>query len=616
MLISQENKISKGGFLLLKVVATCFLLTTLTHASNLFVEAKELYKKQLYEEAREKILEYLKISPNNLDANQFLVEIHFQTQNYSAADLVLQKLLKMSKSEKTRLLLAKLYFFKDDFKSSEKEIQNILNQNKRSVEAWLLLAKIKEKMGYIVQSHSLYKEIGILEPNNIDWLNQYGEFLLQQVPSGFPNHMALYQKQYPETFGYFYLYSRYHYKNGDFATSLSSVQRALYYNPNNRDGLELLFHILVAKKEYQGALNVLKKNLTDSNRFHYWLAILYYEMANAKGFLLPDKLYLDKNILQNLRLSILKNEDNESATIFSDFLIYNNFQSSDPIRKRCAEENFLKAKQWQTEGNLPLFETTLRWAVRLNPVEPNYRNLLASHYKVQNKMYSYYEELKIIKSFLKEPDFVLNTRIEILDKEWNNSLVGQYKLSPLSIDNIGQNISQITVTSPYKNTPNLQEIYKKQFEYEISTSSILTQSKTASAKIPSWLLHLDVQQYEKNLQVNVKVLDSIKKETIYEFRRVTTGNTQIKKSCFDIKRLLENNAPIHASIVKIQNHKILISAGFQQGVKVGSMFKFLDNPKDTIIVSRVEETVSEGALSNIANHNFIKPNQILILSKK
>lgn len=383
-----------------------------------FEENKEYLK------AIEQFLKAIELNPNYFDAYYHLANCYFILEKYEEANDIIQKGLKLEYKDNPSLLLyAKILIKLGDLLKAENICDSIINRNPTFLDAYFLKAEIKIYQSRISEAFDIYNKLLRRYPD--DWkVNLYLYKFFQNI--GKDKESLVYLRKALDLAPYeplvFEELSYYYFNKNDIAQTQEFLHRLFELDPLNSQGLFIKGYILIQQNNIQEALNVLQKLYeTYPTRLNVlWLNAYLYERlenyAQAINFL-------------SKALNLFPYD--EMVRFYLEELIIkaNQMQFYD-LRKQLADYNYKWAKFFFSNGFNQKGEILLRRAVRLMPMNTDYRFTLSEMFRGKKAYFKQLEQYNILKDLGYGG---IDTKIDLLNYSLRNTLENKYKIKPYSI---------------------------------------------------------------------------------------------------------------------------------------------------------------------------------------
>ncbi|MEJ5273429.1 MAG: tetratricopeptide repeat protein [Spirochaetota bacterium] len=383
-----------------------------------FEENKEYLK------AIEQFLKAIELNPNYFDAYYHLANCYFILEKYEEANDIIQKGLKLEYEDNPSLLLyAKILIKLGDLLKAENICDSIINRNPTFLDAYFLKAEIKIYQSRISEAFDIYNKLLRRYPD--DWkVNLYLYKFFQNI--GKDKESLVYLRKALDLAPYeplvFEELSYYYFNKNDIAQTQEFLHRLFELDPSNSQGLFIKGYILIQQDNIQEALNVLQK------LYETYPTRLNVLWLNAY---LSDRLGNYEQAINFLNKALNLFPYDEMVRFYLEELIIkaNQMQFYD-LRKQLADYNYKWAKFFFSNGLSQKGEILLRRAVRLMPMNTDYRFTLSEMFRGKKAYFKQLEQYNILKDLGYGG---IDTKIDLLSYSLRNTLENKYKIKPYSI---------------------------------------------------------------------------------------------------------------------------------------------------------------------------------------
>ncbi|MFN3410744.1 MAG: tetratricopeptide repeat protein [Exilispira sp.] len=393
------------------------------NAINYYQNGLKYEQSKDYLKAIEQYIKAIELNPNYFDAYFHLASCYFILEKYEEAMDIVQKGLKLESEDNNFLLLyAKILIKLGDLKKAENICDSIINRNPTFLDAYFLKAEIKIYLSSINEAFDIYSKLLRRYPD--DWkVNLYLFKFYQNL--GKDKESLIYIRKALDIAPYepliFEELAYYYFNKNDIEQTNEFLTRLFELDPDNPQGLFIKSYILIQQNFLTDALFVLQKLYkTYPTKLNVlWLNSYIYEKLNNYNNAIN---YLN-NALE------LFPYDEVVRFKLEELLIKANLMEFYDLKSKLAEYNYKWANFFFSNGFSQKGEILLRRAVRLMPMNTNYRFTLSEMFRSKKAYFKQLEQYNILKDLGYKG---IDTRIDILTYSLRNSLENRYKIKPYS----------------------------------------------------------------------------------------------------------------------------------------------------------------------------------------
>ncbi|HPC38898.1 MAG TPA: tetratricopeptide repeat protein [Exilispira sp.] len=412
--------------LIIFVIIAFFLIISFQtpNAISYYQSGIKFEENKEYLKAIEQFLKAIELNPNYFDAYYHLANCYFILEKYEEANDIIQKGLKLEYEDNPSLLLyAKILIKLGDLLKAENICDSIINRNPTFLDAYFLKAEIKIYQSRISEAFDIYNKLLRRYPD--DWkVNLYLYKFFQNI--GKDKESLVYLRKALDLAPYeplvFEELSYYYFNKNDIAQTQEFLHRLFELDPSNSQGLFIKGYILIQQDNIQEALNVLQK------LYETYPTRLNVLWLNAY---LSDRLGNYEQAINFLNKALNLFPYDEMVRFYLEELIIkaNQMQFYD-LRKQLADYNYKWAKFFFSNGLSQKGEILLRRAVRLMPMNTDYRFTLSEMFRGKKAYFKQLEQYNILKDLGYGG---IDTKIDLLSYSLRNTLENKYKIKPYSI---------------------------------------------------------------------------------------------------------------------------------------------------------------------------------------
>jgi tetratricopeptide (TPR) repeat protein len=381
-------------------------------------------EKKEYLKAIEQFLKAIELNPNYFDAYYHLAYCYFLLEKYEEANDIIQKGLKLEYEDNPSLLLyAKILIKLGDLAKAEGICDSIINRNPTFLDAYFLKAEIKIYQSKISDAFDIYSKLLRRYPD--DWkVNLYLYKFYQNI--GKDKESLIYLRKALDLAPYepsiFEELSYYYFNKNDIAQTEEFLQRLFELDPKNSQGLFIKAYILIKQDRFEEASNILQQlyEMYPSRLNVLWLNSYLAEKLND---------YEKAIKFLNSALNLFPYDEMVRFYLEEMIIKANQMQFYD-LRTGLAEYNFKWANFFFSNGFSLKGEILLRRAVRLMPMNTNYRWTLSEMFRSKKAYFKQLEQYNILKDLGYSS---ISTKIDVLTYSLRNSLENKYNIKPYSI---------------------------------------------------------------------------------------------------------------------------------------------------------------------------------------
>ncbi|NMC67749.1 MAG: tetratricopeptide repeat protein [Spirochaetales bacterium] len=395
-----------------------------SNAVSYYQNGLNFEEKKEYLKAIEQFLKAIELNPNYFDAYYHLASCYFLLEKYEEANDIIQKGLRLEYEDNPSLLLyAKILIKLGDLAKAEGICDSIINRNPTFLDAYFLKAEIKIYQSKISEAFDIYSKLLRRYPD--DWkVNLYLYKFYQNI--GKDKESLIYLRKALDLAPYepavFEELSYYYFNKNDIPQTEEFLQRLFELDPKNPQGLFIKAYILIKLDKFEEASNILQK-----------LYEIYPTRLNVLWLnsYLAEKLNNYDKAIKLLSSTLTLFPYDEMVRFYLEELIIkaNQMQFYD-LRSQLAEYNFKWANFFFSNGFSLKGEILLRRAVRLMPMNTNYRWTLSEMFRSRKAYFKQLEQYNILKDLGYSG---ISTKIDVLTYSLRNSLENKYKIKPYSI---------------------------------------------------------------------------------------------------------------------------------------------------------------------------------------
>lgn len=542
-------------------------------------EAGTLYKEGRLYEAYDKVTAYLEKKPRNWEARVLLFQITLDKGLFVKSQEILDSLLKEREDEETWMLAARQYLATGQETKSRDYIMKVLDRNRRHVTALVILSQIEERAGYPSRSTQLYREAGLIDENNPEYLAGYGQFLLNQKRyTDLDGLLSRFQKAHPENPSYFHLAAQRALAARDFNKALALEQKALFWRPENPAYLATLKEIYAQSGRTREFIQYLQKNPgPDGNSSDpYELACAHYATAKKGPFLLPDPKFNQINFFPAMDRAMAEDENNEAIRTFAEEVVLRSTGLTDPLREKYAAFHRARTRWFAETGDRD--KELLSWLrlIKLVPQNLDDRLGYGAFLKDRGFIASYLEQLKLIRNFSILSKFEIEAKILLNERRLNGSLEKKYGLDPLGVPFFKHRIllaEPIRMTS--FRTRNLEEIYGQMIYDRLAQMHPVKVSRQGARSLDQvltrdpqdYVFQATVEEAGTRLKTDVVLLDGRHRIPVARNSFVTDGKEKYLTTMAQMGRWLATSLPPKGTILKNDPDALVVAIGTRDGLE-------------------------------------------------
>ncbi|MCR4422864.1 MAG: tetratricopeptide repeat protein, partial [Exilispira sp.] len=384
-----------------------------SNAVSYYQNGLNFEEKKEYLKAIEQFLKAIELNPNYFDAYYHLASCYFLLEKYEEANDIIQKGLRLEYEDNPSLLLyAKILIKLGDLAKAEGICDSIINRNPTFLDAYFLKAEIKIYQSKISEAFDIYSKLLRRYPD--DWkVNLYLYKFYQNI--GKDKESLIYLRKALDLAPYepavFEELSYYYFNKNDIPQTEEFLQRLFELDPKNPQGLFIKAYILIKLDKFEEASNILQK-----------LYEIYPTRLNVLWLnsYLAEKLNNYDKAIKLLSSTLTLFPYDEMVRFYLEELIIkaNQMQFYD-LRSQLAEYNFKWANFFFSNGFSLKGEILLRRAVRLMPMNTNYRWTLSEMFRSRKAYFKQLEQYNILKDLGYSG---ISTKIDVLTYSLRNSL--------------------------------------------------------------------------------------------------------------------------------------------------------------------------------------------------
>lgn len=548
-------------------------------AIDLYKKGKEAYFLEDYYAAIEYFKKSLAVNPNYVDPILELAYLYYDIENYDYSYNYINKAIKLStKSDKLIIFSADLEVELGLYNLAEKNYNFILQKDPININAQNGLAKLYLKTSKFILAKKVLDNVLKTEPNNFQTIyltakyyqsidkRKSDEYYLLNINNNSLN---------PDS--YFY-YSIFNFENKNINSALENILTAI----NIKDRVKY--------KKYYG------KYLIFLNQGNEAIKIFQEIIKNEKNnylnyFFLALSYYINSDIesaIRTLKIALNLREDDEISQYFLNNIVINNFEVDNNNRIERANYFYQKALKAKKNSEFEIYIYYLKEAIRLYPKTIKPRIELAEYFLSINLPERFLNELKVASKYIN--DVSINDRLKIEQKRITYRLGDNWNINQYSV---GMDLFIIPIfinKNIHNNHYNIENIFLNVFknifshdrkfeitfyddkEYQINEKMLISKNNSSP-----FYLDLSMMENESNVDVSLKLFNSINNELIKEYKIVKNGNDKLLKTVLYLQRQLNNDILFRAHIIKISKDRAIINAGRQSGIKLKDILVILKN---------------------------------------
>ena len=581
-----------------------------------FSEIRRLLERGKIREGSEKLHEFIDRHPNHLEARRLLFKTYLKERRYANAASILEYLLALERSPRHLFFQAELQFDQGEWKAAEETCLLVLSEDRRDVPTMLLLARIHRSRNHNERAESFYQEAASINSRRLDYLTQYGDFLIdQKAYLRAEKILAETKKHYPEHPDYLYQRARLDFHQGKMSSASRFIRKALFYRPEEPDYRDLLKDIYHQQEDYSSLIRELEKSEKLDAAGHFQLAYVHFMQASPEGFRLQDPQILHLNIFPHLSQSVSLDETWELARYFTEELILVNLSNRHALREKWAAYHSDRTRTLYAAGAYAAAHSEYIRAIRLVPEKVSLRLDYAEFLWAWERPESYLDQLKLAKILGPKDEFSVEARIEKVERQLQDSLASRFEVDAPSLKTGRRTVLVDTnVAVMEAKTPLISSIFIALLNHHLRLSPNWKAVYT-EGKLEDELQHLSPDYYLKirlhegemifsHLELNsgaTRLLSGEKEFT-------TTGEYAWFDAFREIVRFLDEHVPLSGRILMKKQKSLLADMGSINGVSKGQKVQILIKNEKEVSGRCVEvnERLSEIHLDDEEDLSFIK----------
>ena len=598
------------------------------------VEAREEIireiKQNIHQGNYSSALEYIEIlseqNPRDNEWRYFQFQCYLELGQYIQASNTVSYLIKYHPSSQHLMMLADLHLEMGRWSEVKKIAEKILEQDRRSIEAKILLIRYNQNFDYNQNVKKIFKQIESLNPYHSNYFRYYSDFLLKEKDfNNLQKVLSLYKKNYPENHHMLASFGRYELLRNNPKKAREYLERSLYYRPRDRDSLNTLWTIEEKLGNFESLIREFKKR-DKTAKNDYLISWLYFRDFNKS--LKNQSFKLKKNKLEaidtHLSSALSLAPEYELARFFLEEFYLNNYSINSDERNNLSQFHFDKANKDLKFGRIDhAYHRSLR-SLKLSPQNIEIREQYAEILKKLNKDLSYLEELKLIKNLKSKEDFALNTKIEKLDKKYKNYLTKRYKIDIYNIKPLRQKVILFLKPEGENSSFTSDDLYLlgEMVKSRLKSSKNFNLLIGPTSKQISFLGDNSADFYltiHAKIKENITILTSIyqkdKRSLLKQLNQSYNGEDQFFYAVKDINDLIESTVVSKGQIIKrLEDERLLVRMGRENNVTLEQEFDLYR--QNEVIASgkiiEVDDYLSLIKIDNSSDFKQIKQTDILI----
>jgi len=572
--------------------------------------AIDYYQKGLYYENKKEFIhaiEYyfkaIEINPNFFDAYYHLALCYYTLEKYEEALDILKKSQKLEpENNDFMLLLAKVYVRLGNFKESEQIADDIISKSPTYLDAYFLKAEIKIYQGRLDEALDIYARLLRRYPD--DWkVNLYlyrfyksidkEKEALQYIRKALD--LAPYEPSIYEELAYYY------FEKKDYRLTEEFLSRLFELEPNNASGYLLKSYMAIQNRDYSKALSYVETlyESYNSNLNILWL-LSYIHLTNQN---------YSKSIEYLLKaLSIFPYDEIVRYTL-EEALVKANIMEFYQNKQDLAAYNYQWANFFFNNGYFAKGEIMLKRAIRLMPLDSNYRFKLSEAYKSKQLYFKQLQQYKILKDLGYSG---IDLKIDLLNHALANSLEVKSKIEPYSIIDSFINVGIFSFPSdfrePHYNINSIfaemlfdkfASIYGINFNYiEKDVNSLEEISNICKNKKLDYALL--VEKIEPTPRDGYRVyIKIINPDNLYLLESRTffaSVDFPILEIASNLRDMILSLIPIRGKVVQAIGNTILINLGWANGITKDTEFIIINKNELHKIFNSIGYDMNSGVM--------------------
>lgn len=416
------QNIKKSKYLIILIIIfSIFISFQSTNAVAYYENGLKYEQQKEYLKAIENFMKSIELNPNYFDAYYHLANCYFILEKYEEAKDIIQKGLKLESDDNpSQLLHAKILIKLGDLTNAENICDNIIYKNPTFLDAYFLKAEIKIYQAKINDAFDIYSKLLRRYPD--DWkVNLYLYKFYQNI--GKDKESLTYLRKALELAPYeplvFEELSYYYFNKNDIEQTMEFLNRLFELEPKNSQGLFIKTYILIKQNRLTEAKEILL------NLYETYPSRLNVLWLNS---FICEKLNDYPSAIKYLKIALdLFPYDEVVRFSLEEDVIKANMMDFYELKTNLAEYNFKWANFFFSNGFSLKGEILLRRAIRLMPMNTNYRFMLSEMFRSKKAYFKQLEQYNILKDLGYKG---IDTKIEVLTYSLRNSLENRYKIKP------------------------------------------------------------------------------------------------------------------------------------------------------------------------------------------
>ncbi len=536
-----------------------------------------------YLKAIEQYLKAIELNPRYFDAYFHLASCYYILEKYEEANDIIQKGLKLEKEDNpSQLLYAKILIKLGQLSKAEGICDLIIQKNPTFLDAYFLKAEIKIYQSKINEAFDIYTKLLRRYPD--DWkVNLYLYKFYQTIKKD--KESLIYLRKALDLAPYeplvFEELSYYYFNKNDIAQTMEFLNRLFELDPKNASGFFIKVYILIKENNFEGAKEVLSTlyNIYPTRLDVLWLnSYIYDQLKDYTSAIKYLKTALD-----------LFPYDEIIRYTLEELLIKANIIEFYELKAELAEYNFKWANFFFSNGFSNKGEILLRRAIRLMPLNTQYRFTLSEIYRIKKAYFKQLEQYNI----LKDLGFSgIETKIEILNHSIKNNIENRYKIKPYTKTESFLRLGIFALPSNLKEAHfNINSIFSEMlydklasiyginlYLHKVNSNSLEEISSIAKTqKIDYAIIIENVEPVPRDgFRIYTKIINPENIYTLDKHNFYSSMDFPILEISSDTKEYILKIMPLRGMVLDAVGNTILINIGYINGVSKDTEFLIIN----------------------------------------